>query len=229
MQEGAGNVKSVNIQAASLEKKSGLNLKDDGITGVILAGGVSARMGVDKTLLTMGEKTFFEIICQFMQSLFTNVLIAGNRSDLAQDLPCYPDRYPGSALGGLYTGLLEAKTSMIFVASCDMPFPDREIVRRLLIYRSGYDAVVPKTPYGFEPLFALYSKNCLDHMKWMLENKQYRIYDFYPKVLAKYVGVDELPMNWRWALTNINTPKQYQIVKAKYSYEYSNHIICRCG
>jgi molybdopterin-guanine dinucleotide biosynthesis protein A len=219
MRGAAVNNRHVDIRSTAAFKKmpGRQNLKDVGVTGVILAGGVSARMGADKALLTIGGRTFFEIMRDFMLGLFASVLIAGNRSDLARDdLPCYPDRYSGSALGGLYTGLLEADTEMIFVASCDMPFPDREIVRKLLISRHGYDVVVPKTPYGFEPLFALYRKSCLVNMKSMLEKGQHCIYSFYSEVSARYVGVGELPANWRHSLMNVNTPEQYRLIKEEY-------------
>lgn len=44
------------------------------------------------------------------------------------------------------------------IAPCDMPYPDRGIAEALLQCRNGYDAVVPRTPSGFEPVFALYHK-----------------------------------------------------------------------
>jgi len=188
----------------------------DNVTGVILAGGRSSRMGRDKAMLKMGEQTLFDRILFIMQSLFPQVIIAGDRPDLARPgVPCYPDCYPGSALGGLYTGLLEAKTDMIFVSSCDIPFPASDIIRILLSDREGYDVVVPLTPDGFEPLFALYHKNCLPAMRDMLERKEYRIFDFYPLVRVRYMHAVELPPDWRWSLMNVNTPEEFNSLKER--------------
>ena len=67
-----------------------------------------------------------------------------------------PDRYPGSALGGLYTALLAAETPYVFVAACDMPAPAPDILRAILARRDGCDVVVIQTAAGYEPLFAIF-------------------------------------------------------------------------
>jgi len=204
------------MQNAHIETESSMTFPD--VTGVILAGGRSSRMGRDKAALELGGVSFFERILSVFRSLFPHVLIAGDRPDLAApDLPCFPDRYPGSALGGLYTGLLAAETPYIFVAACDMPCPDPELIRAIAASRSGYDVVVPKTPAGLEPLFALYGKACLEPMRALLEAKNYRIYDFYPEVQVRYLEPDELPTGWERALVNVNTPEDLQRFKEELS------------
>ncbi|MFH0730147.1 MAG: molybdenum cofactor guanylyltransferase [Pseudomonadota bacterium] len=181
----------------------------DDVTGVILAGGRSSRMGRDKAMLKVGEETFFDRILRLMQSFFPQVIIAGNRPDLMRPgVPYYPDNYPGSALGGLYTGLFAAQTEKIFVSSCDIPFPSPDIIRIILSERGSFDVVVPKTPDGFEPLFGLYHKNCLPPMRDMLERKEYCVFDFYPLMRVRYLSVAELPPDWRWSLMNVNTPEE---------------------
>lgn len=182
----------------------------DDVTGVILAGGRSSRMGRDKALLKVGGQTFFDRILGIMQSLFPCVIIAGNRPDLMRPgVLFYPDHYPGSALGGLYTGLLTANTDRIFVSSCDIPFPDADIMRTILAKRDGCDVVVPRTPNGLEPLFGLYHKNCLPAMRDMLERKEYCVFDFYPLMRVRYLSVAELPPDWRRSLMNVNTPDEF--------------------
>lgn len=184
------------------------------VTGVILAGGKSSRMGRDKASLEVGGTTLFERTLGVLHTLFPTILIAGNRPDLARpQVPCHPDRYPGSALGGLYTGLLEAPTDWIFVVPCDMPNADPEIIRTLLGQRAGYDVVLPRTGAGLEPLFALYRKSCLGPMRNMLESGKYRIYDFYDEVRVHYVDETELPPGWRRSLANVNTPAEYRQVR----------------
>jgi molybdopterin-guanine dinucleotide biosynthesis protein B/molybdopterin-guanine dinucleotide biosynthesis protein len=200
------------MQNPHIETKSSLTFPD--VTGVILAGGRSSRMGRDKAVLELGGVSFFERILSVFRSLFPHVLIAGDRPDLAApDLPCFPDRYPGSALGGLYTGLLAAETPYVFVAACDMPCPDPELIRAILAQRSGYDVVVPQTPAGLEPLFALYGKACLEPMRTLLEAKNYRVYDFYPEVRVRYLESAALPPGWERALINVNTPEELQRFK----------------
>jgi len=180
-------------------------------TGVLLAGGRSRRMGHDKTRIEIGGRPLLfrslDLLCQY----FASVLIAGDRPDLARpDIPSIPDIYPGSALGGLYTGLDSAQTDWIFVAPCDMPYPDPRILELLINYRNGYDAVVPRTPQGYEPVFALYHKSCLPHMKTMLQQGQYRIYDFYQSINVHYLEWQDMPDDWERSLLSINTPEQLE-------------------
>jgi molybdopterin-guanine dinucleotide biosynthesis protein A len=184
------------------------------ITGVILAGGRSRRMGKDKTMLEIGGITLFDRALRMMRELFSEVLIAGDRKDLVRPgICCYPDLFPGSALGGLYTGLMKSRHDMIFVCSCDMPSPNGNIARLVVSQDRAYDVVVPRTPAGLEPLFARYHKRCLPAMKNMLDRREFRIDDFYPRVRMRYLDAAELPADWQNSFLNINTPEEYNRIK----------------
>ena len=183
------------------------------VTGVLLAGGKSRRMGRDKALLQVDGKTLFESSLRLLMRFFSRILIAGDRPDLEQPgIVSIADIYPGSALGGLHTGLFAAATDWIFVAPCDMPYPDVRIIERLLAERRGVDAVVPRTHDGYEPVFALYHKNCLAPMESMLRQNQFRIYDFYQQINIRYLDPPELPEGWERALLNLNTPEQLTVL-----------------
>lgn len=186
------------------------------ITGVILAGGKSTRMGTDKAGLKIAGVTLFDNLCDIFKKVFPRILIAGDRPDLEQPgIPSVPDIYPGSALGGLYTGLHESTSDMIFAASCDIPFPSEDLIRLLVSHSHGVDVVVPQTPLGLEPLFACYHKNCLRPMRDMLERKSYRIFDFYPQVQVCYLNMQQDDREWRWSLMNVNTPEEYMRIKER--------------
>jgi molybdopterin-guanine dinucleotide biosynthesis protein A len=183
--------------------------RNNDVTGVLLAGGKSRRMGYDKALVDMHGQKLFSRSLALLRRYFPAVLIAGDRPDLAQpDIPALPDLYPGSALGGLYTGLRAANTDWIFVAPCDMPYPDDQLATLLLDQRNGFDAVVPRTPNGYEPVFTAYHRNCLPHMEEMLRNNQHRIYDFYQRIAIRYLDWHQMPAGWERALLNINTPEE---------------------
>ena len=168
-------------------------------------------MGHDKARIEIGGQPLLSRSLDLLCRYFTTVLIAGDRPDVARPgIPAIPDIYPGSALGGLYTGLQSAQTEWIFVAPCDMPYPDPKILELLLKQRDGADAVVPRTPHGYEPVFALYHKNCLPHMEAMLQQGQYRIYDFYQRIKVNYLDWQQMPAGWERSLLNINTPEQLE-------------------
>ena len=183
------------------------------ITGIILVGGKSRRMGRDKAFLAVQGKPLFEIILELFRENFSRLLLVGNRAErfAGYGLPVVPDIYPGSSLGGLYTGLFHAETEYVFVASCDLPFPSAQVLRHLCSLKEGFDAVVPSTRYGYEPLFALYSKNCLAPIKALLDRGEFCAYAYYPEIRVRYVPPEELAPFDRdgRAFINVNTPEEF--------------------
>ncbi len=182
------------------------------ITGVILVGGKSRRMGRDKAMLEFAGRPLVERVLAVFRECFGRVVLVGDREErfATYGLELLPDIYPGSALGGLYTGLFQAATGHVFVSSCDIPYPSAAVVRYLCGLREGYDAVVPLTGDSFEPLFALYAKSCLGPMLKLLEKANFCVYDFYPDVRVRYVTGPELAHldpDGRF-LRNVNTPEE---------------------
>jgi molybdopterin-guanine dinucleotide biosynthesis protein A len=183
------------------------------ITGVILVGGKSRRMGRDKAFLEIAGKPLFERVLEVFTESLTQVVLVGDSEErfAGYGLPFLPDIYPGSSLGGLYTGLYHAATEYIFAAPCDLPFPSGEVLRHLCSLRNGYDVVVPTTAKGYEPLFALYSKSCLGPIRALLDSGDYCAYAYYPQVRVRYVTYEELARFNRdgRAFLNINTPEEF--------------------
>ena len=183
------------------------------ITGIILVGGKSSRMGRDKAFLQVEGTPIFERVLRVFRQSLEPILLIGDRQERfsGYGLPVLPDIYPGSALGGVYTGLYHASTEYVFVASCDLPFPNLGILRYLCSLRHGFDAVVLSTDKGYEPLFALYSKNCLEPQKALLESGNCCAFAYYPQVRVRYVPYRELahldPDGK--AFFNVNTPEQF--------------------
>ena len=191
----------------------------DDITAVILVGGKSRRMGVDKAFLEIDGTPLFERVLGVCREAFGRVVIVGDQSGrfAGYGLPVHPDIYPGSALGGLYTGLMHAETPYVFAAACDLPFPSGAAARHLSSLRHGFDAVVPRGADGFEPLFAVYSKTCLEPMRRFLEVGKVRIFDLYPELNIRYVPTDELVSlaDDDRALLNVNTPEEFTRASGK--------------
>lgn len=189
------------------------------ITGVILIGGKSRRMGRDKAFLEVAGQPLFEIVLELFREHFDRVLLVGNREErfAPYGLPVVPDIYPGSSLGGLYTGLHHAETDHVFVSSCDLPYPNAEVLRYLCSLKDGYDAVVPSTSYGYEPLFALYAKSSLAPIRAQLEKGEFCAFAYYPQISIRYVSPEELAPFDRdgRAFLNLNTPQEYAKIGEK--------------
>ncbi|HZW35647.1 MAG TPA: formate dehydrogenase accessory sulfurtransferase FdhD, partial [Candidatus Deferrimicrobiaceae bacterium] len=108
--------------------------KIEGITGVILAGGTSSRMGSHKALLPYQGGRFIDAIHRQMASLFREVLVVTNTPELFDFLPCrkVPDLIPGmGVLSGIHSGLQHSPTSYVFVVGCDMPNLNPALIRHI--------------------------------------------------------------------------------------------------
>ncbi|WP_298038471.1 formate dehydrogenase accessory sulfurtransferase FdhD [uncultured Desulfuromonas sp.] len=185
-----------------------------GVTGVILAGGESSRMGSDKSLLPIYGARFIDHVYRTLDALFEEVIIVTNSPDLYSGIDCrkVPDiYYAQGSLAGIHSGLCHARSDKVFVAACDMPFLNPEVVRSLCERAGHDDVVIPVHGEGAEPLHALYSKACIAPMKEALDLGKKRIISFFPQVTVDEVDTAQ----WRaldpegLSLQNINTPEEY--------------------
>jgi len=184
-------------------------------TGVILAGGKSSRMGRDKSLLVYENDTLINRMLDEMRPVFAELLIAGSRQDKyniagVREIPdIYRDTGP---LGGIHAALTAASYQHVFITACDLPFFQGRLAGLLVELSRGYDAVVPRVGNLPEPLFAVYSKNCLPYIESCLSEKNFKITRFYPQVLVHYVDEDVIRSvcDPRTAFYNINTEADYR-------------------
>jgi molybdopterin-guanine dinucleotide biosynthesis protein A len=146
------------------------------ITGVLLAGGKSRRMGRDKRWLEVGGRPLLRRALSVLEGLFQEILIVvaeplpeleGTAHRVVTDL--IPDR---ATLGGLYTGLSYAGGQRIFAAGCDMPFLSREVIAHMVTLDRQADVVMAELATGLQPLHAVYSRACLPHMERMVKAGQ---------------------------------------------------------
>jgi molybdenum cofactor guanylyltransferase len=141
------------------------------MTGAILAGGKSARMGFDKAFISLAGKPLIEGIIATFNEVFDEVFIVANKTVEHErfDLRVIADIYQGAgSLGGIYTALFHSKSSQCFIAACDMPNLEASIIRHMLTDTSKHDILVPYLDDRYHPLHALYSKRCITHIEKMI-------------------------------------------------------------
>jgi molybdopterin-guanine dinucleotide biosynthesis protein A len=183
------------------------------ITGIILSGGKSLRMGQNKAFIEIEGVPIVNRISTLFKELFQEVIIVTNEKELFKDLDLkiYTDILPNKgALGGLYTGIYFSKFNYSFCVACDMPFINKSLVHYLAKKMAGEDVIVPRTIDGLQPLHALYSKNCLHPIKAVIDQGKYKIMDFYSMVKVRIVEEDEFisidPS--KGSFINVNTPDE---------------------
>ena len=183
------------------------------VTGVLLAGGNSRRMGEDKRYLVVGEQTLLERGLAVLHSIFQEVLVVIAQDSLPLKVAArvVRDLVPDcGSLGGLYTGLTQATTPYIFVAACDMPFLDPAVITQFTSRRAGADIVMAKLAARLHPMHALYSKGCLPVLEQMIQARQLKVQEMlsHASLHVRYVtDADLLTIDPSGrSFQNVNTP-----------------------
>jgi molybdenum cofactor guanylyltransferase len=189
------------------------------ITGIILAGGKNSRMGVNKAFLEIDGISLIEKTINIYRQIFNDIIIVTNDPlayvDFA-DAVIVTDIYKGKGpLGGIYTGLFYSKNDYAFISACDMPYLNKDFISRMTEHIGKYDIIAPELSDGFQPLHAIYSHNCLSHIKKMLIADNLKITGFYKDVRLLSIPEEKIkPFNQDGRLfLNVNTPedlKAYQ-------------------
>jgi molybdopterin-guanine dinucleotide biosynthesis protein A len=192
----------------------------EGLTGIILSGGKSLRMGSDKAFIKIDGIPIIRRIYDLFEKIFNEIIIVTNRKELYSgfNAKIVTDLILDyGALGGLYTGLFFSSNQYAFCVACDMPFLKESIIRFLIKQTDHYDAVVPKTEDGLQPLHAIYSKSCLAPIKKLIDQGGYKIIDFYPLIKIKIIEEPEFITldRKRESFININTPEELNLLRIK--------------
>jgi molybdopterin-guanine dinucleotide biosynthesis protein A len=189
-------------------------MSKSGVTGVILAGGMSRRLGRNKALELVGGQRLIERVIERVGSVVDRVLVVVNDDQRARELKLpghvetAVDEYPDTgSLGGIYTGLAAGSTPWILVVGCDMPFLNKNLMRHLLNNRHDADVVVPMLDGRPEPTHAAYSKVCLPHIQRKIQSNRLKISGFFDDVTVNSIPQDEVERldPERLSFFNVNT------------------------
>lgn len=183
------------------------------ITGVILAGGKSSRMGTDKALLKLDGRPFVAHVASTLQAVFDKVILVASDA-LAYGflgLETFGDLYQECGpLGGIQSALVHADGADIFVSACDTPFITRELVRYVIEFHSTAAAKIPSLNQQLHPLFGLYTQNCFPVIVERLESRRLRVLDFVESIQAAVIPIShDLPFYKEHLFNNFNSPKDY--------------------
>ncbi len=184
------------------------------ITGIILAGGNSLRMGQDKLKLAWGDSTLLEHVVSSMRKVIEDILIIVDNSQRVSldGAEIHEDIFPGThTLGALYTGLLRARTDRCFVVAADMPFLNPKVIQEFIRPRSA-KVVITRVEDRLQTLSAVYSKQLLPVIKQRIDDEQWSLHGLVKSVDAEILEATVLqkldPHGHHFY--NINTPEAYQ-------------------
>lgn len=183
------------------------------VTGIILAGGQSKRMGTNKAFVRLKEKPLIEYALDALQKVTPNVILsAGTEPFHYKNLPVVKDIYPGCGpMGGIYSALRFSNTDLNLVLSCDMPFVSTELLNFLIEEAAEHDADVtlPVDEQGYrQTLCAVYSKNMLPQLEKSLLQKKLKLKILIAGVNFRIIPVGTTHKYFRQnTFLNMNTPE----------------------
>jgi molybdopterin-guanine dinucleotide biosynthesis protein A len=185
------------------------------LTGIVLAGGLSTRMGRDKASLPWGDSDLLHTVLARLVPVCNELIVVSNiaRDIAVPGVKIVTDRFfRCGPLGGMHAGLLASTNNYNFIVACDMPNLNTAAVAYIREVAAGYAVAVPFIDGYFNPLHAVYHKSCLPHIERLLAEERYRILEFYPLINLRQISEEELRQfdpELR-TLDNINTPDDMQ-------------------
>lgn len=181
------------------------------ITGIILAGGKSSRMGSDKGIVNLNGKKFIEHILEAVLPNVNEVLIIANNDNFNNlGYKVIKDKIKDCGpLGGIYTGLMNSKTENNIIVSCDIPFINSDLVKYIIENTSNADITVPIYKGNIEPLCAVYTKRTSDQIYNLIMNKDLKIQNILKYFITKELFITKMQKFYTDKLfVNINTPEE---------------------
>lgn len=196
------------------------------INCIILSGGKSNRMGVDKAFLRLDNKFVIEVILNLAGTLFSNLIIAANDTEKYSKLgvDVFPDVYPNRGpLSGIHAGLLHSSAKINFVVSCDMPLLKKSTIEHIIDRHEENMITLPKYNSRIHFACGAYDKSVLPAAEKLLmnstsEKKQKRtsIFSLIDNVRTNILDMSDLSSVSEDEFFNMNTQDDYQYVKSKY-------------
>lgn len=192
------------------------------VTGFILAGGKSSRMGCDKSFLVLGGRTLLERAIELVRSVSAEVRIVGASTrflsfgTVVNDV--FPERGP---LGGIHAALASSCNELNLVVGVDLPFLEGRFLSYLVAEAQNSQAVVtvPRIGNQFQPLCAVYRKAFLAPAEVALSAGRNKVDALFSEIALRVIDDNELTLQGHKGLmfSNLNTPQDWEWVQRENS------------
>lgn len=199
------------------------------ITGIILSGGKSSRMGENKSLLDLGGKKVIERVVELMQTLFPKVLLITNTPHEYSflDLSMFKDIYEYKGpLAGIHSGLAHSKTEQNFIISCDIPLMKSEMIEFIVDYKTEKPITVCRADGFIQQLAGRYSKSVLPQVENSLKNQEEelrnsvqvkrkcKVLSLLDTVGAEIIDAEQLDFFEEFLFFNMNRKEDYEKIRS---------------
>ncbi len=168
-------------------------------SAIVLVGGAARRAGGrEKYFFTFQGRTFIDRLIDTLREVVDEIVVVARDPEQCErfghfgEIRCIPDiRQHLGPIGGLHAGALAVHGEYVFVAACDMPCINPDVVRMLFDAADGYDAAIPSwNAEMLEPLHAVYQRSAL--LGYLEEHESLSLRSMIWSLNARYVAVEEI-------------------------------------
>jgi molybdopterin-guanine dinucleotide biosynthesis protein A len=181
------------------------------ISGFILAGGKSSRMGTDKALLSVQGQPLLQRMKNIIQPFCDLVFISGNNPEYSKfGDPLIQDVFSGCGpISGVYSSLNFSTTEWNLFVSVDAPFINEELIRLLIENAVGCDCVIPRHESGVEPLIAMYNRSCMPTIEKIIKTGNFKLQNLISILDAKILNCNDLIQKYPRLFHNFNRMEDF--------------------
>ena len=183
------------------------------LTGFVLAGGQSTRMGADKAFLEWEGRTLLGRALQSLSNVTPDVYIVGSKQKFSGYGLVVEDEFPNHGpLGGIHAALRARAGELNLILAVDMPFVGVEFLEYLVqeAGKSAATVTVPRAGGGWQPLCAVYRPGFGDLAEQALRQDKNKIAWLFDGMELRVLEEAELVIHGFSVsiFQNLNTPEE---------------------
>jgi molybdenum cofactor guanylyltransferase len=181
-------------------------------TGIILCGGKSSRMGMNKALLKLGQLNLLEHSILTLQPFCEDIIISASFNEFENiQYQQIKDVYHGiGPISGIYSALLKSKTIHNIIISCDMPFISPEVISYIIENSENSDIVLPEVDGHIQSLTGYFIKSILPGIEEEIKNSHFKPIQMFKSMNLKVLKIDSSFAFYKdYLFFNINTLDDY--------------------
>lgn len=188
------------------------------ITGIILAGGKSSRMGTDKGFLLLNDKPFVQYSIDALKPLVSNIIIVSDDSKYDEfGLKRVNDITKNAGpIAGISSGLNASSTAYNLILSCDIPLITSKILQKLIDNFDVNTQIIQIESQGKSmPLIAMYKKEVAHIFNTLLKNDERRLRAAIKSCISKNIALEKED---EFTTMNVNTQNELKAIEDAYNH-----------
>lgn len=189
------------------------------LTGFVLAGGASTRMGRDKTQISWGSGTLLTHAIERMRLISDDVRVVGRVEANNLPVPVLTDKLSDiGPLAGIHSALSHSRTDWNLILAVDLPL----ITPRMLVWLADLrladeskTAIVPRVKSRLQPLCAVYHRGSLSEIEHALMRHESSIHRLLEQLNTRIIEEEQLIANGfsPEMFLNVNTPEDLEVAR----------------